>query len=83
MPETIEVRVMFILVDDFNGDVSNCGEDKGQRGECKENLKKDFRNNQHFVIGINHVQTLQHGDKKTIKIENKNHAKRKSFCVWT
>ena len=68
-----------ILVDDFNCDVSNCGENKGQRGECKENLKKDFRDNQHFVIGINHVQTLQHGYKKTIKIENKNHAKTQTF----
>jgi hypothetical protein len=70
---------MFILVNDFNGDPSNCGENKGQRGECKENLKKDFRNNQHFVIGINHVQTLQHGDKKTIKIENNIHAKTQTF----
>jgi hypothetical protein len=84
MPESCDLRVISIcvgsiLVDDFNCDVSNCGENKGQRGECKENLKKDFRDNQHFVIGINHVQTLQHGDKKTIKIENKIHAKRKHF----
>ena len=79
-PVARDLRVMSILVDDFNGDISNCGENKGQGRECKENLKKDFRDNQHFVIGINHVQTLQHGDKKTIKIENKNHAKRKVFA---
>jgi hypothetical protein len=53
-----------MLVDDFNGDISNCGENNREGHECKENLKKDFRDNQHFVIGINHVQTLQHGDKK-------------------
>jgi ribose 1,5-bisphosphokinase PhnN len=73
---------MFILVDDFNGDVSNCGENKRQGRESKENLCENLKRDEHFVIGINHVQTLQHGDKKTIKIENNFHAKRKSFCVW-
>jgi hypothetical protein len=70
-PETIEVRVMFILVDDFNGDVSQRGQDKGQRGKCKENLKKDFRYNQHFVIGINHTITIACAYIKSIKIQTK------------
>ena len=57
MPESCDLRVISIcvgsiLVYEVGGDVSNCGENKRQGRESKENLKKDFRDNQHFVISI-------------------------------
>ena len=57
-PETIEVRVMFILVNEVSGDVSNCGEYQGNRRESKENLCENFERDDQFVINIQHGRIL-------------------------
>lgn len=58
VPVAREVRVMFMLVDDVDGDVSQRRKNGGNWDKSKENLKKDFRDNQHFVISIEHEGIL-------------------------
>jgi hypothetical protein len=47
-----------MLVDDVDGDVSQRRKNGGNWDKSKENLKKDFRDNQHFVISIEHEGIL-------------------------
>ena len=58
VPVARDVRVMFILVDDVGGDVSNCGEYQGNRRESKENLRENFERDDQFVINIQHGRIL-------------------------